>query len=429
MPTKSLWVYHEWLTGVFFYVIYKFSGSVGLQLLRYIVILLTLYLIYQTALKRGGTPLTAATVLIPTMLLISFGYVPVRAQIFTYLFFILTLYLLECTRKNHSWEILWWLLPIQILWCNMRGGFIAGLGLTGIYAFGELLSGKRFIPYIKFTMLATLVTLLNPYGIEYWLYIIKAIVMPRPDISEWMSVLTALDNDYQRLPVYTYLLLALSCSFLVVFRKEINLTDIFILVVTIYLGAKHIRHNILFGIVFGSYVPVILKEQWEVWKKEYPPFSRFKWLPLSMPLVFLSFIYLIIYPPLSIPLAPSFTLVTPQELFPVGAVRWLKNKNVKGNILPHFDWGEYLIWTCYPECRVAMDGRYETVYEDNVSQEYFDFLNGREKWDIFLKKYPHDIVLIMPKTKTHLLMQNQSSWSLAYSDSGCVLFLRNTDYK
>lgn len=213
-PTKPLWVYHEWLTGVIFYIIYKYSGPAGLQLLRYVVILFTIYLIYMTALKKGG---------------------------------------------------------------KAKGLF----------------------------------------------------------------------------------------------------------------------------------------------------FTRRLWVPRSSPVVLLFSIYLLSNPSLSLTAVPSFALLTPSPFFPVGAVNWIKANDIRGNILPHFDWGEYLIWTCYPACRVAMDGRYETVYKDQVSKEYFDFLKGREKWDIFLREYPHDMVLIKSKSRTHLLMLREPSWRVAYMDQWCVLFMKN----
>ena len=132
-PTKPLWVYHEWLTGVIFYPIIKHTGPAGLQFLRYLIIILTAYLIYKTALKKGANALSVLISLCPAMVLISFGYSSVvRAQIFTYLFFILTVFIIECARKDQKWLILTWLVPIQLLWCNLHGGFITGLGIIGL---------------------------------------------------------------------------------------------------------------------------------------------------------------------------------------------------------------------------------------------------------------------------------------------------------
>jgi len=196
-----------------------------------------------------------------------------------------------------------------------------------------------------------------------------------------------------------------------------------VIAVTIYLGCKSIRHSVLFGLVFGSHLPVVLSEYWEAWRAKRIFFTLPLWVPQSMPVALLLFLYVLINPSLSLTAVPSVALRTPSPHFPVGAINWIKENRVQGNILPHFDWGEFLIWTCYPPCRVAMDGRYETVYEEEVYKEYFDFLNGRDKWDIFLRKYPHDIVLIKRNTRTHLLMLREPSWRVAYADQGCVLFL------
>jgi hypothetical protein len=360
------------------------------------------------------------------MLLISFGYVPVRAQVFTYFFFMLTLYLLESVKKDQQWRLLWWLPPIQILWCNFHGGFVAGLGLIGLYAVGEWLSGRRIAPYLMIVTLATLATLANPYGIQYWAYTFHAIVMSRPEIDEWMSAFRAIQSHSQDLPAVIFIILAFFVFVLFIFRRGKELTDFLILIVTIYLGYRHIRHSVLFGLVFGSYVPVMLSGHWENLRSRYPFLIRCSRGIRLLPAVLLLSLYLMINPSLSLAVIPSFAIVTPPHLFPIGAIQWIKANHLKGNILPHFDWGEYIIWTCYPDCRVAMDGRYETVYKDHVSQEYFDFLIGRETWNVFLHKYPHDMILIHRNTRTYWLMLKEPSWFVAYSDQMSVLFIRKT---
>ena len=74
-----------------------------------------------------------------------------------------------------------------------------------------------------------------------------------------------------------------------------------------------------------------------------------------------------------------------------------------------------------------MDGRYEQAYEEQVYREYFDFLLGRDTWKIFLKKYPHDMVLLKPNSRTHLLMLQEPSWRIAYSDRSCIIFIKRNE--
>jgi hypothetical protein len=423
-PTKPLWIYHEWLTGLFFYFIYKYSGTAGLQLLRYIIIILTIYFIYLTAIKRGGKPISALIALLPAVVLISFGYVPVRAQIFTYLFFVLTVYILEIARQDKKWHVIWWLVPIQILWCNFHGGFLAGIGMIFLYAFGEGLSGRKFVPFIKIGIISSIATMINPYGFEYWEFMRHAVSMARPEITEWMSVIAAIKMHVQVVPVLIFICLSIFCIIFFGFRRKHNITDILVVFVVLYLGCKHIRHGVFFGLVFGAYVPVILSEFWKDWKETPIFFTSRQWLPQVFLLALFLTTYGFINPSLSLTLVPNFNVSVSSPNYPTGALKWMEENNFRGNVLPDFDWGEFLMWTCYPYCKVAMDGRYETVYKREVYQEYFDFLMGRENWRAFLIKYPHDMVLIKPNTKTHFLMLREPSWQLAYSDSGCVLFLK-----
>jgi hypothetical protein len=425
-PTKNLWVYHEWLTGVIFYYIFKLSGPAGLQLLQYITIIVTLCLIYATAIKKGAAPVFALIAFIPAMLLISCGYMPVRAQIFTYLFFILTIYILETARISRKWKMLLWLLPVQIFWCNLHGGFVAGLGIIFLYAIGEGLSGRKIIPFIAIFFLAGLATLINPYGLEYWRFIISSVSMSRPEISEWFSIIVALQRNYQTVPVMIFVSLTFICLLFVLLHKKRNLTDIIVIAVTIYLGINHVRHTIFFGIIFGAFMPVILNDFWKsyVAVKKIPDYWESRLPYLTLALVLLSF-YWFSNQSMSIKMKPTFLILAPQSHYPIGAVKWMRENNFRGNVLPDFDWGEFIIGTCYPYCKVAMDGRYETVYDTKITNEYFDFLTGRDGWEIFLKKYPPDLILIKPFTRTYFLILKDPSWKVGYMDKQSVLFIRN----
>ena len=188
VPTLKPWIYHEWLTGVLFYPLYRTLGAPGLQVLKYALGLATVGMVYLTARRRGADLLPTALFVGFAVLLMSIGYSAVRAQVFTYFFFALFLYLLETARLsgNHRW--LWLLVPIQIGWCNLHGGFLAGLGLVFIYAVGEALSRRPFRPYLGWFLLAGLATLINPYGLQYWSYLTQAVTMPRPEITEWVSI-------------------------------------------------------------------------------------------------------------------------------------------------------------------------------------------------------------------------------------------------
>ncbi len=128
VPTLNPWIYHEWLTGVLFYPLYRALGDPGLQVLKYVLGLATMGLVYRTARLRGGHPLAAALFIAIILKGARFGYLPVRAQVFTFCFFALSLYWLERARLSGQWRTLYLLPMIQIAWCNLHGGFLAGVG-------------------------------------------------------------------------------------------------------------------------------------------------------------------------------------------------------------------------------------------------------------------------------------------------------------
>jgi len=430
VPAKEPWVYHEWLTGILFYPIYKHLGAMWLQSLRYIMALMTLCLVAMTAVKRGGHHLSIFIILFLTGIAITEGYRPVRAQVFTYLFFALSIYILEGFKKDQNPVHLWWLLPIQLIWCNVHGGFVAGLGIIVLYAIGAGLTGQRFLPYVRIMILSAMVTLISPYGIDYWIYIFQAINMPRSDITEWLSlpmtIRTGIHGDMGLFFIHIFLISLL----LIIWYRKRSITDILVLTVTAYLSFSHIRHAIFFFLTFGAFMPVVFSEFLDSMKHKHyvEKLKRVPYLVKSLSAVsILLFALLTVSSFSKFVFNPSFDLRTPSPYFPVGATEWIKAHHWQGNILPHFDWGEYIIWHFYPGCRVGMDGRYETVYENKYSEEYFDFLNGREGWRSFLSKYPHNMVLITSKSETAALMRRELGWKLAYEDDACVLFLRKEE--
>ena len=61
-----------------------------------------------------------------------------RPHIFSILFILLWYYLLDAYQYKNQKTILYFQIPLMLLWVNMHGGFILGLILNGIYLFGNM---------------------------------------------------------------------------------------------------------------------------------------------------------------------------------------------------------------------------------------------------------------------------------------------------
>lgn len=430
VPTLNLWVYHEWLTGVLFYPLYQALGAAGLQVIKIALGLATVYLIYLTARRRGAHFWSALLGLWVTQVFLALGYSPVRAQLFTYFFFALSLFLLESARLSGRWRGLLLLVVIQIFWCNLHGGFLAGLGLLGLYALGEAVSRRPFWPYLAALGAASLVTLINPYGLEYWSYLLRAVTMPRPDITEWASVYKAWEAGFSKEPLIYFVCLSGFTVLLLLWDRCREITPTLILGLTLYLGFKHIRHQVFFFLAAGAYLPVLLEA---FTQKTFASFSfhsegwrRTRLLPVALALMgILIYGYKVLSKD---PLTLTFPRTSDPGVkasfhYPVAAVEFLQKNNFSGNILNEFTWGEYLIWSLHPACKVAMDGRYETVYGEDLCRLHKDFYFGRPGWRQILEQFPPDLILVDPRSKVYPLLQEAPDWRQAYKDDGAALFL------
>ncbi len=428
MPTRPVWIYHEWLTGVLFFKIYQAFGETGLQIFRYGIGLLTAGMVYLTARKRGAGPLSSAIALWTVSIMFTAYYSSVRATIFTYLFFVLTFFLLETARLKNSWGRLLFIIPIQILWCNFHGGFFAGLGLVSLYTAGQVLSWHKFKPYLIILIMSTFATLINPYGISYWVHMAEAITMPRPEIGEWFSVYKAIKSDYLiNNQIYFIFITFIAIIFGLRYRFK-DITPVLILLTTVYLGFKSCRHAAFFFLSFAIFYPSIFMAFGERLKSDpkiLKLFNRAGWKTYLLASAFLISIHyrVIEFSPLKLSF-PTHSAKKASMYYPIGAIDYIREHNLAGNILCEFGWGEYIMWNLYPKCLVGMDGRYESVYPDKIHREYFDFHFGRNNWRRFLENYPHDIILIKSNGKTHNLLQSEKNWKQLYIDDGCVLFAR-----
>ncbi len=430
VPTLNPWVYHEWLTGVLFYPLYLKLGGFGLQALKYVLALGTMALLFLTARLRGAEAVSAWLGIWFVQFLFIYGYSPVRAQIFTYFFFALSLYVLEKARLpgNRRWLALLIFLPIP--WCNLHGGFLAGLGLIALYGLGEALARRAYLSYLLTLLLAGLATLINPYGLNYWSYIFHAITMPRPQIHEWASLWTVFHTGQQKI----YLLyIGLTMAFAIclgIRTKGQEITPWLVLAVTGFLGVKHQRHLVFFLLAAGAYLPVFLNTFFEKWS---PPPWVASWrarVGLAWPTAFLTALSLATVCwclnkspwTLEVPSRPGD--MKQVVYYPTGALAFLQAHQLSGRLLTEFDWGEYLLWNLFPQCRVALDGRFETVYPPEVCQKYWDFKYGEQNWRRMIDDYQPDLILIYTQSKAYPLLSREPGWQEVYADAHTALFRR-----
>lgn len=109
---------------------------------------------------------------------------------------------------------------------------------------------------------------------------------------------------------------------------------------------------------------------------------------------------------------------------PTGALAFMQQHKLHGNILPQFEWGSYVLWHMGDAFKVYIDPRGELVYTDQQEGDYAKFYYGMEGADKLLEAYPHDYVLMGVHTKGADMVRKDPRWRLIYQDGTAALFAK-----
>lgn len=109
---------------------------------------------------------------------------------------------------------------------------------------------------------------------------------------------------------------------------------------------------------------------------------------------------------------------------PVAAVRFLLTEKINGNMFNNDEFGDYVIYSSYPQYKVFIDGRSD-MYGSKQLKEYFSVINFEQGWEEILEKYKIDWILYNSDAMftRHLLKNND--WRLIYADSTSSIFVKN----
>jgi hypothetical protein len=112
---------------------------------------------------------------------------------------------------------------------------------------------------------------------------------------------------------------------------------------------------------------------------------------------------------------------------PWRAVTWMRQCQLSGNLVIDYAWAQYAIWHLHPEVRVAFDGRYRTVYRDQLERDYLAFARGElagEKGSAILESYPTEMALLPVGSPGRTVLDMNAEWVLVFSDHQACVYVR-----
>jgi hypothetical protein len=448
------WSNHEWLTEVVMAAAYNAIGVVGLKLWKFACVAATMLMVAMGLAETGASP----SVQLNTFTLVAIATMPqmeFRPQLFTFMFLAAMLALLA--RHNYrGLAPLWLLFPMMALWANLHGGFIMGIVVIAIYAgvtaIEDLIRGAGLSLGLRLGALATaglIATMITPYGLETWSPVFHALRNPmtRIAVTDWQPLAFAIIRQWHANPagvIYLLCGVGMLLAFVITFALEPRGGGLPLTVIAAVMSIAAIVavRNLPLAIIACA-LPVARHSaalldrkrshrgaaethaQVEVSNSDretigvgagfdpsYQRSATSPWLALAVAVM------LAIYSGL------FSSRLRDDKPYPIGAVTFMRDHDLRGNILGDFGWGEYLIWHVAPASKVFIDGRYDTVYPYGIIDQYINFYFDRGDAKTILSAYPHDFVLIPSASRAFALMQRQPGWKLIYRDADSALFAR-----
>jgi tetratricopeptide (TPR) repeat protein len=413
------WTNHEWLWELMYWPVYRLEPDL-VACLNLAVLVLVFALVYRLASRTSGSLLAAGAV---TWLAAatSHWFLDIRPHLFSLLF---TASLLV-TRERRWAPWLW--PPLFLVWVNLHGGFVFGLGVVGLHVLFRTAEESRrarriVLPRAEWLGLAlsAVAISINPWGYRIFEYPLayldsasrfrKIVEWHAPGWSldprtfagrfAWMALVAALGipRGLRRAP---YLVAVAATTFLMAStsRRFIPLFSITAAPIGA-LGLAMLQERILASrpALSGPWVrrgavAASLLGALALWHGvRFFPDPLYRW--------------------------------TQGERYPDGAVRYLLALPEPPRHLFNLDtWGGFLMLHA-PRIPVFLDGRANTLYDDEIYGDYLRAYAGGAGARELLRKYQVDAVLVPSNSAlARDLPVGPEPWLVAYDDPIATLLL------
>jgi hypothetical protein len=407
------WVAHEWLTELLLYQTQRYAGFGGLILIFSAALVVSFFLLYlrcgPATYVAGIATLVGAWATAP-----AWG---VRPQVLTLLLTSVWLLILERSERNPN--LLWWTLPLTLLWVNLHAGFALGLVLSFLFLCGTVIErylGKsapqsplRISAFIL--VLDLLLVPINPNGTRLYSYPIETLrsTAMQTYIAEWAS-----PNFHH--PEYWPFLLILLAAFAMLAWSPVPVrpSDFILLAVSLYAALASIRMIPLFILIA---VPLISNRLGN-WPRSTSPTLHTSpaRVLFNAAIVAAMAVFVIVRVGQVVQRQPA----AEAQQFPAGAVAFLQAHPPSGRIFNHYDWGGYLIWKLAPSTPVFIDGRAD-LYGPELLHDFADAYQLKRPWQEVLRRWRIQTAILPQDSALAVGLRAAPGWTISYQDPQSIV--------
>jgi hypothetical protein len=423
------WHNHEWLSQVVLAFCFAHLGVFGLKLWKLLVSSVLIVALAIGLSASGAAARIQRLVLILTAVAIS-TQMQFRPQLFTFMMVsvVMASLAVEIYRGGAP---LWILIPLFTLWANFHGGYIVGLGALGVatavllaqgFADTQRMKSARRIGLIAIGCAAA--TLINPFGIGLWSGVAHSVGDPliRQIVNDWVplpKLMLHMWRDDPRQLMQDLAPLFLFAAFVATVAIAPDLDDApLVAVAAIFIAAGIYAARNVAPAVIALAIPLARHASLALDRGKTRTAQEVSAEPAPALLAVCAVMLALVGGTFSNRLATW-------KPVPTGALAFIKQHGLHGNMLCEFEWGSYVLWHMSDAFKVYIDPRGELVYTDKMEGDYARFFYGMNGAQSLLDAYPHDYVLMGVETKGCDLVRKDPRWHLLYSDQTAALFGRN----
>lgn len=426
------WIDHEWLSSFVIFTVLKYFGSSALVFFNAFLYFLSVVFCDLALVQKNNEFFYKYKIIYLFIFFIFLNSIlymhSLRCQNFSFVFYPLLIILLERYRNNNSSSAVFFVVPLMLLWLNMHGASMYGIGIIFIYLICSIFQKKPLKKLFTVFILSLLCYLINPWGPEFIKFMIDTIFVNRFYIGEWHSPFML---DFVHLAIYIFSI----SIFLFVYlfsqiKQKINFrtfdyTKLCILLATLILAMVSKKHNHMFYLTVFIYLYDDFRCLFDCLLSKIKNQSAFLNKINALTCVLYAFSILFLFYNFSI---DSYYLNTTTRL-PKNAVNFIVENNIKGNLFaPYYHCG-FIAYKAYPDVKIYMDGRLEQVYEDKLIVSELSFLNyGFMYKNNAISNYKPDIILLEKFWPANNYLYNQDYYQKIYEDKTYVMYV-STDKK
>jgi hypothetical protein len=415
MPNAP-WVPHEWLAEVATAWLYDHWGWAGLVVATAICFAATITILVHFLLRY----LTPSHVLIAAIGTWGLCYVHLLARPHIFVWPLLALWvagLVAARSKERAPPLLMAL--IIVVWANLHGSFVLGLGLAAIFALEALLeaqdkptlwrAARNWMLFLAVSFAAGLAT---PNGIAGLIFPFQFARMNAilSMVQEWRS------PDFQDAqPLEFYLMLLLVGVLLIGIKLPVM--RIVLLVLLLHMALGHRRNVEYLGLILPMIAAPALSSQLQAYS--FPRFDKMLAGLTALTDRTAAMLAAVLALAVGVGFVRFSTVSDPAPYSPQKAVAFAQDHRLTGPVFNDYVFGDYLI---FAGVAPFVDGRADMYGNDFIAR-----FRSPENIPTLLVQYKISWMLLEPGGPKAALMNFLPGWRRAYADDVAVIYVRSDD--